>query len=59
MNYSPLSMLKEHMGESKGKIGRSPSQLRTRWRRMVWTIVPFWKIFSETSPGLIFCRDTF
>ena len=30
--WKTLSMLKSHMGESKGKMWRSPSQFKTRWR---------------------------
>ena len=30
--WKTLSMLKSHMGESKGKMCRSPSQFNTRWR---------------------------
>ena len=52
-DYSLLSMLKSHIGESKGNIGRSPSQLSTRCLLMVYKIVPFWKIFRETSVGLM------
>ena len=30
--WKTLSMLKSHMGESKGKMCRSPSQFNTKWR---------------------------
>ena len=30
--WKTLSMLKSHMGESKGKMWRSPSQFKTKWR---------------------------
>ena len=63
--WKTLSMLKSHMGESKGKMCRSPSQFNTRWRLgenldkstfcveylIVQNTVPFSKMFKETSDG--------